>query len=105
MSWWDKAKNLANNFAQEVGKKWSPPPEKDMFQETGELSPDEFKRAGDQLIKICNGWQWKPSENPKSKSKYLDEMKQYLVLEKSLCRRRLNASIEEEPKKPEEKEK
>jgi hypothetical protein len=43
---WDWGKNLANNLVQEIGKKWSAPPEKDVFQETGELSPDEFKRAG-----------------------------------------------------------
>jgi ubiquitin-like-conjugating enzyme ATG3 len=93
MSWWDWGKNIANNLAQEIGKKWSPPPEKDMFQETGELSPDEFKRAGDHLIKICNGWQWKASENKEFRSKYLDEGQQYLLLEKNLCRRRLNASL------------
>jgi ubiquitin-like-conjugating enzyme ATG3 len=93
MSWWDWSKNIANNFAQEIGKKWSPPPEKDMFQETGELSPDEFKRAGEHLIKICNGWQWKPSENKEFRSKYLDENQQYLLLEKNLCRRRLNKTL------------
>ncbi len=40
MSWFDGVKNIANNMVQEIGKKWSPPPEKDMFQENGELSPD-----------------------------------------------------------------
>lgn len=40
MSWWDWGKNIANNVVQEIGKKWSPPPEKDVFQESGELSPD-----------------------------------------------------------------
>lgn len=35
MSWWDWAKNQANKLAMEIGKKWSPPPEKDMFQENG----------------------------------------------------------------------
>lgn len=93
MSWWDWGKNIANNMVQELGKKWSPPPEKDMFQESGELSPDEFKRAGNHLIKICNGWQWKASENKEFMSKYLDKGQQYLLLEKNLCRRRLNSSL------------
>lgn len=82
---------------------WSPPPEKDTFQINGEMSPDEFKRAGHHLIKICNGWQWKPSENKEYKSKYLPEAQQYLLLEKALCRRRLNTNLNEEPKKMEEK--
>ena len=61
MYYWDMAKNFANNITQEVGKKISPPPEKDVFQENGELSPNEFKLAGDHLIKICSDWQWKRS--------------------------------------------
>lgn len=62
MSWWDWAKNQANKLAQEIGKKWSPPPEKDMFQQNGQLSPDEFLRAGDHLITICKAWKWQPSQ-------------------------------------------
>lgn len=66
-----------------------------MFQETGELSPDEFKRAGNHLINICKGWQWKASENKDFVSKYLDEGQQYLLLEKNTCRRRLNTNLKE----------
>lgn len=91
------AKNFANNMTQEIGKKLSPPPEKDVFQENGELSPDEFKRAGDHLIKTCEAWQWKPSLNPNYRSKYLNENQQYLLLENNLCRRRLNKTFEEKP--------
>lgn len=89
----DWGKNLLNKGVQELGKKWSPPPEKDMFQLTGELSPDEFKRAGNHLIKICNGWQWKPAEKKELISKYLKENEQYLLLEKAICRRRLNSNL------------
>lgn len=93
MYYWDMAKNFANNMTQEIGKKLSPPPEKDVFQENGELSPNEFKLAGDHLIKICGDWQWKPSLNPNYRSKYLSEHQQYLLLENNLCRRRLNKNI------------
>lgn len=92
MKFIDKCKSL-------FGKLFYPPPEKDVFQETGELSPDEFTRAGNHLIQIDNGWQWRPSENPYFKCQYLDENKQYLVFDKALCRRRLNTSTVEEPKK------
>jgi hypothetical protein len=103
MSWFDWGKNELNKWGQELGKKWSPPPEKDMFQVTGELSPDEFKRAGEHLIKICNGWTWKPSLNKEFKSKYLNENQQYLVLEENICRKRLNTSLVNEEKKIEDK--
>ena len=72
MSLVDWGKNWFTGVVIDIGKKWSPPPEKDMFQENGELSPDEFKRAGNHLTKICDGWQWKASENKDFKSKYLD---------------------------------
>jgi len=71
MSYWDMAKNFANNMTQELGKKLSQPPEKDVFQESGELSPNEFINAGDHLIKVCGDWQWKASLNPNYTSKYL----------------------------------
>lgn len=103
MSWLDWGKNLVNNVGQEIGKMWAPPPEKDTFQANGELSPDEFRRAGQHLIKICTGWQWKPSQNKDFKSKYLDEGQQYLLLEKGMCRRRLNNTLEKEQKKIEDK--
>ena len=93
MHYWDKAKNFANNMTQEIGKKLNPPPEKDVFQDNGELSPNEFKLAGDHLIKICGDWQWKPSLNPHYHSKYLNENQQYLILENNLCRKRLNKNL------------
>jgi len=40
MSWFDWGKNIANNVVQKIGTQWSPPPEKDVFQVNGELSPD-----------------------------------------------------------------
>lgn len=97
MQYWDMAKNLASNVTQGIGKKLSPPPEKDVFQEHGELSPNEFKQAADHLIKICGDWQWKPSLNPNYSSKYLPENQQYLLLENNLCKRRLNKTLEEKP--------
>jgi hypothetical protein len=46
------------------------------------LSPTEFIKAGDKLVSACGGWAWKPSLNPKFKSSYLPENKQFLILEK-----------------------
>ena len=86
---WDGIKNAANNMYQGVSKKLNAPPEQDVFEGTGELSPDEFRRAGDKLTQVCASWSWRPSSNPKYVSTYMDEKKQYLVLEKALCKRRI----------------
>ncbi|CAM6000191.1 unnamed protein product [Sphagnum balticum] len=100
---WDSIKNAANNLVIEVGKKLSPPPEKDTFQINGELSPDEFRRAGDHLTEICGGWKWRSSLNPHYSSNYLKQPeKQFLSLEKVICRRRLNVPGKEQ-KEVEEK--
>jgi ubiquitin-like-conjugating enzyme ATG3 len=56
----------------------------------GQLSPDEFIRAGDKLTQVCSGWKWMPSSNPAYLSKYLPETKQYLILEKILCKKRIS---------------
>lgn len=66
-----------------------PPPETEQFEENGKLSPEEFKRAGDKLTEVCTGWKWMPSLNPAYTSKYLDEKKQYLILEKVQCKKRV----------------
>lgn len=89
MSWLDSIKNVGNNLVQWGGKTLTPPPETDQFAINGELSPDEFERAGDKLTQVCSSWTWRPSSNPKYHSKYLNEKKQYLILEKALCRRRI----------------
>ena len=63
--------NTGNNVVIGVTTVLVPPPEKDMFQVNGQLSPDEFKRAGNHLIKQCNAWQWKDAVNVNLRSKYL----------------------------------
>lgn len=42
------------------------------------------------MTEVCAGWKWMPSSNPNFSSKYLDEKKQYLILEKVLCKRRIS---------------
>jgi hypothetical protein len=49
---WDKLKNAANNLVMEGSKKLYPPPETDQFLNNGQLSPDEFRRAGDHLTEV-----------------------------------------------------
>lgn len=46
-------KNTLNNTNQAISKAMYPPPETDQFEISGELSPDEFRRAGDKLTQVC----------------------------------------------------
>ena len=96
---WDAAKNMANKVKMGASNYIYAPPETDQFEENGQLSPDEFKRAGDKLTEVCAGWKWMPSSNPDYKSKYLDESKQYLVLEKVLCKKRVSVAPSGEEEK------
>lgn len=86
---WDSIKNASNKVVMGVSNAVYAPPETDQFEKSGELSPDEFIRAGDKLTQVCHGWSWKPSSNPKYLSKYLEENKQYLLLTKALCKKRI----------------
>lgn len=86
---YNSTKNAANNLKLEAEKKLYPPPMTPQFVQNGKLSPDEFIAAGDKLTEVCNGWKWKPSSNPNFCSKYLNEKKQYLILEDVHCYHRI----------------
>jgi hypothetical protein len=51
------------------------------------LSPMEFEKAGDKLVQTIGGWTWKPSLS-KTKSSYLPENKNFLMLEQVKCEKR-----------------
>ncbi|KAL3908094.1 MAG: hypothetical protein SGARI_003217, partial [Bacillariaceae sp.] len=56
----------------------------------GVLTPEEFVRAGDQLVYRCPTWQWEAGEESKRKS-YLPEDKQYLITRNVPCQNRVSA--------------
>jgi ubiquitin-like-conjugating enzyme ATG3 len=47
------------------------------FIERGVLTPEEFVRAGDQLVRTCPTWQWESGEPSKIRD-YLPPKKQFL---------------------------
>ena len=49
---WDYLKNTANNIVMDVSKHIYDPPKTDQFEINGQLSPDEFRRAGDHLVNV-----------------------------------------------------
>jgi len=48
------------------------------FLEKGVLTPEEFVKAGDELVFKCPTWQWEGGD-PKKKKSFLPDDKQYLV--------------------------
>jgi len=47
------------------------------FNDRGMLTPEEFVKAGDQLVRTCPSWQWEAGEKSKVKA-YLPADKQFL---------------------------
>lgn len=60
------------------------------FLEKGVLTPDEFVKAGDELVFKCPTWQWEGGD-PKKKKSYLPDDKQYLVTRNVPCQTRVSS--------------
>jgi len=72
-----------------VAREWvTPKLKKTAFLEKGVLTPEEFVRAGDELVYRCPTWSWATGNNSKS---YLPADKQYLVTRNVPCRDRVAA--------------
>lgn len=66
------------NYFHSVREYITPVLNKSNFVEKGELTPQEFVKAGDFLTFKCPTWKWSSGDKSKKKS-YLPEDKQYLV--------------------------
>jgi ubiquitin-like-conjugating enzyme ATG3 len=60
------------------------------FLEKGVLTPEEFVRAGDELVYRCPTWQWEAGEESQRKS-YLPPDKQYLITRNVPCQNRVSS--------------
>ena len=73
---------MASYFRQ--AREWATPTLKESaFLDRGVLTPEEFVKAGDELVYRCPTWQWSSSTRP-SKS-YLPEDKQFLITRNVPC--------------------
>jgi len=63
------------------------------FLEKGVLTPEEFVRAGDELVFRCPTWEWCSSLKASKQKAYLPPDKQYLITRNVPCRNRV-ASLE-----------
>ena len=89
--------NSLQNSLQNAGRKIYTSifsaPTKSQFTEVGRLTPEEFVRAGDQLVNSCPSWQWKPAKDDKHKKIELPADKQFLFTE-VICEKRVKEAIE-----------
>lgn len=75
--------SLLNKFHK--AREWATPTLKDSaFLTRGVLTPEEFVKAGDELVYKCPTWAWE-SGNPKKRKKYLPDDKQFLVTRNVPC--------------------
>jgi ubiquitin-like-conjugating enzyme ATG3 len=63
---------------------------KSAFLEKGVLTPEEFVKAGDELVYRCPTWSWEAGDPQKTKS-YLPADKQYLVTRNVPCQNRVSS--------------
>ena len=61
------------------------------FLEKGVLTPEEFVRAGDELVFRCPTWEWSSSSSSKKQKAYLPPDKQYLITRNVPCRNRVSS--------------
>lgn len=71
-------------------REWATPTlQHSAFLTRGVLTPDEFVRAGDELVYKCPTWQWASGDPKKSKS-YLPPDKQFLITRNVPCPTRVS---------------
>ena len=74
-----------------AAREWAYPTlTKSAFLEKGVLTPEEFVRAGDELVYKCPTWAWEAGEVSKRKA-YLPPDKQYLVTRNVPCQNRVSS--------------
>lgn len=66
------------NFLRKLREDFTPVLTESQFYERGLLTPEEFVRAGDQLVRTCPSWRWDAGDKGKERS-YLPPNKQFLV--------------------------
>ena len=76
--------------AKEVREALYPVLQQSAFAERGVLTPEEFVKAGDELVGKCPTWAWESGDASRRKN-YLPADKQYLVTRDVPCAQRAKA--------------
>eukprot|EP00485_Elphidium_margaritaceum_P014520 CAMPEP_0202729996 /NCGR_PEP_ID=MMETSP1385-20130828/186418_1 /ASSEMBLY_ACC=CAM_ASM_000861 /TAXON_ID=933848 /ORGANISM="Elphidium margaritaceum" /LENGTH=388 /DNA_ID=CAMNT_0049396269 /DNA_START=90 /DNA_END=1256 /DNA_ORIENTATION=+ len=86
----DAAKNTLHGWYKSTVEYVTPINEKSSFNEKGVLTPEEFLKAGCQLVYKCPTWQWEGGDAKKRKP-YFPDNQQYLMSRNLPCLRRVKS--------------
>ena len=83
--------NLIHTWIDPLRDRFSPLAHTSTFQQTGQITPEEFQRAGDFLVYKFPSWSWADAATPDKRVAYFPPGKQYLVTRGVPCKRRIKA--------------
>jgi len=83
--------NLIHTWIDPLRDRFSPLTHTSTFQQTGQITPEEFQRAGDFLVYKFPSWSWADAATPDKRVAYFPPGKQYLVTRGVPCKRRIKA--------------
>lgn len=81
---------MSLNYLRKAREYLTPTLKSSAFLEKGVLTPEEFVKAGDELVFRCPTWSWEGGDPSKAKS-YLPADKQFLITRSVPCRERVSA--------------
>ncbi|KAI9850096.1 MAG: E2-like enzyme [Thelocarpon superellum] len=82
--------NIVHSTLDVLRDRFAPISHTSTFRSTGQITPEEFVRAGDYLVYKFPTWAWADAEEPGKRVNYLPDGKQYLVTRGVPCHRRLD---------------
>jgi len=86
----DNMKNALHGWYKSTVEYVTPINEKSEFKEKGVLTPEEFLKAGCQLVYRCPTWSWEGGDKKKRRA-FLPDNQQYLISRNLPCLRRVKA--------------
>ncbi|SMQ49236.1 unnamed protein product [Zymoseptoria tritici ST99CH_3D7] len=83
--------NLIHTFIDPLRDRFAPISHNSTFRENGQVTPEEFVKAGDYLTFKFPSWSWQPAASPSQRVAHLPNDKQYLITRGVPCRKRIKA--------------
>ncbi|WIA09304.1 hypothetical protein OEZ85_008711 [Tetradesmus obliquus] len=90
-------RNAIHSIYKKTAEAVLPPLSKSQFEEKRVLTPQEFVKAGDYLVRACPTWSWEAGDASKARS-YFPADKQYLVTRHVPCLSRASDIEKYDPK-------
>ncbi|EGE03916.1 autophagy-like protein 3 [Trichophyton equinum CBS 127.97] len=85
--------NVIRSKLNDIRDRLAPISNVSTFRNTGQVTPEEFVRAGDYLVYKFPTWSWSAASSPSKRVSYLPEGKQFLVTRGVPCNRRLDENF------------